>query len=144
MSPLEKPLDTKKHASLRIDWVVERYGLLTNPLAPVCYIDEKWFYRVNRRRKIKHLPLVEGEENNITVAQKGKMISRRFPIKTMFMGVVARPIPHRRFGGKVLMERVSTTKRVKKATSHRNFTDDALVNEAICNGEWRELIGSTE
>ena len=42
------------------------------------------------------------------------------------------------------MERVSTTKRVKKATSHRNFTDDALVNEAICNGEWRELIGSTE
>ena len=54
LSPLEKPLDTKKHAALRIDWVVERYGLLTNPFAPVCYIDEKWFYRVNRRRKIKH------------------------------------------------------------------------------------------
>ena len=72
------------------------------------------------------------------------MISRRFPIKTMFMGVVARPIPHRRFGGKVLMERVSTTKRVQKATSHRNFSDDALVNEAIINGEWKNLICSTE
>ena len=29
ISPLEKPLDSKEHCALRIDWVVEYYGILT-------------------------------------------------------------------------------------------------------------------
>ena len=71
---------------------------------------------------------------------KGKMLSRRFPIKTMFMGVVGRPIPHRDFDGKIFMERVSRTKLVATATAHTNFSDDALVNDAMKKGDWRHLV----
>ena len=140
MSPVEKPLDSPEHCVKRIDWVINNYGLLTNPYSPVCYIDEKWFYRVNRRRAIKVLPKNDFELDNVEIARKGKMLSRRFPIKTMFMGVVGRPIPHREFDGKIFMERVSRTKFVTTATAHTNFSDDALVNDAIKKGDWRLLV----
>ena len=106
ISPIEKPLDTPKHCKLQIAWVFEWYGLLTNPYSPICYIDKKWFYWVSRRRKIKVLPNSDMETQDTEVGRKTKMLSHRFPIKTMFMGVVARPIPHRQFNGKIILERV--------------------------------------
>ena len=143
ISPVEKPLDTPEHCLKRIDWEIDWYGLLTNPFSPVCFIDEKWFYRVNRRRAMKVLPKNACENDDIVVMKKSKMLPRRFPIKTMFIGVVARPIPHRSFNGKIFMERVSKTKCITSATSHTNFSDDALVNDAIKKGDWRELVDET-
>ena len=138
ISPLEKPLDSEEHCLKRIDWVIKYYGLLTNPYCPVCYIDEKWFYRVNRRRKLKILPKGKGEDNDTSLPSKQKMLSRRFPIKTMFMAVVARPMKHRNFDGKIFLERVLKTRFLEKATAHQNFTDDAIANEMLKNGEWRQ------
>ena len=139
-SGLEKPLDSEKHKLLRKDWVMKWYGLLTSPFAPVCYIDEKWFYRTNRRRKIKILPLGKHEESGDDAYSHPKMLSRRFPIKSMFMGVVGRPVAHRQFDGKIFLERVSKTKYITMCTAHTNFSDDALVNAEIKNGEWRKLF----
>ena len=68
------------------------------------------------------------------------MLSRRFPIKAMFMGVVGRPIPHRNFDGKIFLERVSERIPVSKITSHQNFSDDVIINQGIKNGEWRTLF----
>ena len=144
ISPIEKPLDTPQHCALRIDWVLNNYGRLTNPYLPICYIDEKWFYRVSRRRKLKLLPKGEHENDNVDKAQKSTMLSRRFPIKTMFMAVVARPIPHRNFDGKVHIERVSKTRILSTATSHSNFTDDALNNDALKKGMWREICSEMD
>ena len=76
VSPIEKPLDNNEHRELRKKWVVKYYGLLTNPYTPVCFIDEKWFYRVNRRRAIKVLPHGKGEKGKINKAKKGKMLSQ--------------------------------------------------------------------
>ena len=101
VSGLEKPLDSEKHKILRRQWVVKWYGLLTSVFTPVCYIDEKWFYRTNRRRKIKLLPLGNSEREGDDAYSHPKMLSRRFPIKSMFMGVVGRPCPHRQFDGKI-------------------------------------------
>ena len=56
------------------------------------------------------------------------------------MGVVGRPMKHRGFDGKILLERVSKTKYITKCTAHTNFSDDALVNTEIKNGEWKKLI----
>ena len=56
------------------------------------------------------------------------------------MGVVGRPIPHRGFDGKIFLERVSKTKYITMCTAHTNFSDDALVNAEIKNGEWRKLL----
>ena len=134
-SGLEKPLDLEKHKLLRKDWVMKWYGLLASPFAPVCYIDEKWFYRTNRRRKIKILPLGKHEESGDDAYSHPKMLSRRFPIKSMFMGVVGRPVAHRQFDGKFFLERVSKTKYITMCTAHTNFSDDALVNAEIKNGE---------
>ena len=144
LSPLEKPLDTPKHCADRIEWVFNHYGLLTNPFEPVTYIDEKWFYRQNRRRKIKWLPKGEKERGNIEKAEKPNMLSRRFPVKTMFMAVVGRPIPHRNFDGKIHIERVSKSRILTSATAHTNFTHDAISNGAIKQGDWKGLVGSTD
>ena len=60
LSPLEKPLDTPKHCKARKQWALKNYGLLTCPLTPIVFLDEKWFYRVNRRGKsITNLPLYQ-------------------------------------------------------------------------------------
>ena len=42
------------------------------------------------------------------------MRSRRFPVKSMFMGVVDRPRPDKKFDGRNLLVRVSRTNVIKK------------------------------
>ena len=71
------------------------------------------------------------------------MLSRRFPVKTMFMGIVGRPQRHRDFNGKILMHRVSKRRYITSLTAHTNFTDDAVLNAQIKEGEWRHLIDVT-
>ena len=125
---------------MRKEWVITYYGLLTCLYNPVTYIDKKWFYRTNRRRKVKLLPIGKHESKGDDAYIHPKMLSRRYPIKFMFMGVVGRPIPHRGFDGKIFLERVSKTKYITMCTAHTNFSDDALVNAEIKNGDWRKLI----
>ena len=123
-SPKEKPLDTPVHCTLRLKWVRIHHFKLNNPFTPVAHLDEKFFYTTNRRRKIKVLPPGPLESESDALFIMPKMLSRRFPIKAMFMGVVGRPIPHRNFNGKIFLERVSERIPVSKITSHQNFTDD--------------------
>ena len=139
-SPFEKPLDTQKHCEERKAWVVKYYGLLTCPLTPVCYIDEKWFYTTNRRRKIKKLPRGPHEPIGADKVFTQKMISRRYPVKCMFMGVVGRPLPYRKFNGRIYLQRISKEKYIEKCTAHSNFSEDALINDSIKNGSWRTLL----
>ena len=141
MSAKEKPLDSEEHCLLRKGWVIKNYGLLTCLFAAVAYIDEKWFYRTNRRRLIKFLKQGPHEKKGADNIIFPKMLSRRYPVKSMFMGVVGRPVPHRQFDGKIFMERVSETKFITKCTAHTNFSDDALINSEIKNGKWKEMIG---
>ena len=47
VSPIEKPLLTDDHKRKRKRWVVDCFSLLTNPLSPVAFLDEKWFYTTN-------------------------------------------------------------------------------------------------
>ena len=61
LSPFENPLDTEIHCTEIVDWVVKNYVLLTGEYTPVAFLDEKWFYRVNRRRKIKYLSCSKGD-----------------------------------------------------------------------------------
>ena len=60
-----------------------------------------------------------------------KMLPRRFPIKSMCMGVVGSPIPYYNFNGNIFLERVSKRRFIQKCLSHTNFTDDALLNIEI-------------
>ena len=80
---------------------------MTNEEAPVTYLDEKWFYTTNRRRRIKRLPVGEGEEEGADTLPQPKVLSRRFPVKAMFMGVVGRPVPSKAFDGRIHLERLT-------------------------------------
>ena len=124
----------------RLVWVRDHHFKLTNPFSYVCFLDEKLFYTTTRRNKIKKLPRGPYEKEGADVVIQPKVISRRFPVKSMFLGVVSRPIPHRNFDGRIHLERISTQETVKKLTATQNFSDDVIVNQAIKNGEWRQLF----
>ena len=88
--PKEKPLDTPELIEKRNKWVREHFDLLTDKNKGIAYIDEKWFYVTNHRRKVKRLPLGPHEKEGDNSIELPKTRSRRFPIKSMFMGVVGR------------------------------------------------------
>ena len=92
---MEKPLDYPHPCTLRISWVVDRYGLLIRGYSPVAYITEKCFHKVNRCRAMKVLPKGEHESENKGELTFPNMLSRRFPVKTMFMTTVGQPLVHR-------------------------------------------------
>ena len=89
---------------------------------------------------MKILPKGTYEPDGADEYRRPKIISRRFPVKSMFLGVVGRPIPHRQFDGRILLERVSTTEPVTRQTATTNFSDDIFINNTIKSGEWRQLF----
>ena len=88
--------------------------MLTNKFANVAMFDEKWFYTTNRRRKIKKLPLGENEKEGDNKVKYPQTRSYRFPVKSVFMGVVGRPKPDKNVDDRILLERVSKTCVIKK------------------------------
>ena len=68
---------------------------------------------------------------------------RRFPVKTMFMGIVARPQKHHDFNGKIFMKRVSKKRYLGTMTNHGNFSEDAIIISQIKSDEWNSLIDVT-
>ena len=121
-------------------WVRKWWDLLTDQSQPVCYLDEKWFCITNRRRKIERLPLGDGEAPGSDFIPAPKMRSRRFPVKSMFMGVVAKPQAEKGFNGGIHLERISVRDKVTKKSAHQRFSDDRNLNNEIKQGEWRKLL----
>ena len=99
-------------------WVAKYYHLFVDAAIPMAHLDEKWFYITNRRRQIKVLPPLPGEPPGINTAIQPKMRNRRYPVKVMFMGVVANPIPLCDFDGKIFLERISKQKITTITTHH--------------------------
>ena len=95
------------------------------------YLYEKWFYRVNRRRKIKYLPDRGLNLKDKLVVPKMKSLSRRFSIKSMYMGVMGHPQRHRGFDGRICIKRISRTRFVPNCSIHINFSDDVIINHQI-------------
>ena len=139
MSPIEKPLDTLTHIQARIEWVRKYYDLLTDDDSPVAFLDEKWFYTTNRRNKLKHLPLQPGEAPGSDKLYRSKMRCRCHPVKSMFLGVVARPRPHLHFDGKIHIERFSKTRPSTRMCTHTSFSHDICINLMLKKGQWMDL-----
>ena len=99
-------MDTPAHKSNRLIWVKDWYDVLTDKFANIAMLDEKWFYTTNRRRK-KKLPIGPGEVDGDDTSKHPQMRSLRFPVKSMFMGVVGRPRPNKNFDGRICLERIS-------------------------------------
>ena len=127
----------------RIAWVQKWGERFSDPNAPVCYLDEKWFYTSSRRRKIKFLPPGPGEEAGAALIIRPKIRSRRYPVKVMYLGVVARPIKDEAkgidFNGRIALKRVARERKVLRMTKNKKFSPDVKVNDEIKKGGWKEF-----
>ena len=56
---------------------------------------------------VKKLPLRAGEMEGDDTTKHQQMISRRFSVNSMLMGVVGRPRPNKNFDGRICLERIS-------------------------------------
>ena len=114
VSSIEKPLLTMEHKQQRRQWAKDNWNILTDPNKPVCFADEKWFYTTNRRKTMKVLPETDKEKasNKKIWHSRPKIRSRHFPVKVMYLGVVAAPQPDHNFDGRVFMKRVSKRKKL--------------------------------
>jgi len=123
-----KPLLTEGKKVQHVSWCERSKGMsLLKRKFYACWIDEKWFYISSGRSKEKHLPLAAFEiEQDVQTPAPPAARSRRFMVKVMFMGVIARPVnPLIRFlgrcrpgwmDGKIFLKRVSKMK-VRKSSS---------------------------
>ena len=145
-SPIEKPLLTEQHKNDRLLWAQTHFDKLSNPSVPFAFLDEKWFYTTNRRRKVKILPKADCEQTAPDIVELPRIRSRRFPVKVMFLGVVACPNDEHDFDGKILLKRVSRRRQVHRASTNKRFSVDALVNDILKRGEesWHNLYTTGE
>ena len=102
-----------------------------------CFIDEKWFYIITKRKKRKYLPPHPTEDPDDVFEPARKIRSRRYPTKVMFMGIVAPPNEEMLFDGKIMMKRVSKNVESKALSYNQQFSSDYHVNQLLKQGEWR-------
>jgi len=140
VSAIEKPLLTSEHRQQRVEWARRWFDTLRDPLAPVAFLDEKWFYTTNRRRKLKVLPKNEEEAGQPVPYRRPRIRSRRYPVKVMYLGVVAAPRVDYSFDGRVCLHRVSRRKTLARASRNKRYSVDVLVVEAIVRGEWHNFV----
>jgi hypothetical protein len=76
------------------------------------YLDEAWNYLWSRRKKMKHLPRADFEEEGIDRVCVRRVLSRTNPVNTIFMGVVFPPNPEHNFDGKIAIKRISRSRQL--------------------------------
>ena len=134
----EKPLLTEEHKASRLEHA-NIIRTLHEQGAIICYLDEKWFYLFSHRKKSKHLPRAEFEEEGADRMRVRRVISRRHPVKTMFMGVITQPQRENNFNGLLSIKRLSEQQVLLRGTHRHRFHLDYDVNRLIVEGEWRRL-----
>ena len=134
----QKPFLTDEQKQARVTYANKIKQLLAQN-KHIAYLDEKWFYVFSRRKTMKDLPRAIFEEEGIDRIKVKKVISRRHPIKTMFMGVITKPDPQNNFDGKIAMVRLSKQEELGSPSHRYRFSKDHEINQQIKNGDWREL-----
>ena len=144
-SAIEKLRLTEVHKGDRVIWVDRWEPHFLREEFPVAYLDEKWFYPATRRNLLKCLPCGPTEPKGADIIIRPRARSCRFPIKVMYLGVVARPrtfttgvFNGRSFNGRIMLERISKTEAVKSKTKHSRFSRDANINYEIKCGGWKK------
>ena len=75
--------------------------------------------------------MISHEPKGVDFIIHPEILSRRFPVKTMFLGVVKRSRPDYNFDEKILSEIVSKIEIINKRIAHNFFTDDAIINSKL-------------
>ncbi|GFH56775.1 predicted protein [Chaetoceros tenuissimus] len=158
--PVVRPRLTEDHKKRRREWCPKMKKHVDEG-SHLCFLDEKWVYMKNGRKKDKHMPIEEWEKEDEECQKykvgERKARSKRFPSKVMTMGVVAPPVtdpeilrqaltkngqlnpdgtyqPWR--NGRIFMKRVSKMKETKRASSHTKFHDSVKIQELFRKNDW--------
>ena len=148
------PLLTKEKKEKRVAWCNWMQDKLNNIKVGFncCYIDEKWFYPSSGRCMEKNLPLANFETDSNTHVPNTALVSRRYIIKVMFMGIIAPPALRiqrwlgmlRRgwMNGKIGLHRVSEEEYLSRMVRNQKFADNSRVNETIKQGAWKDIYAN--
>ena len=85
------------------------------------------------------LPTGPGEMDGGDTTKHPQMRSRRFLVKSMFMGVVGRSRLDKNFDGRIFLERIRKKYTIWKRITNQRFSDDVLINSEIKNRKWRHF-----
>jgi len=82
-----KPYLTTDQKKARKEWCMRIKSLIAEHGNNFycCFLDEKWFYTVSRRRKVKFLPPIDGEDENKIRPWKPRLVSRKNDIKVSIL-----------------------------------------------------------
>ena len=67
------------------------------------------------------------------------MRSRRFLVKSIYIGVIRWSRLDNKFIDNILLERLRKTHIVKKKIAHQCFSDDVIINSESKAGRWKDL-----
>ena len=141
---ISRPILTSDRKLQRIEWcrgwfrifsIAKRQGKRIY----IAWLDEKWFYTRSGRKKAKFLPLGPGERPGDDDLPVVRTASRRFPSKTMFLAVIAKPEPEHAMDGKIKLLRLSRTDVASKRSCTELFSDITAINEDI-KRNWRLFV----
>ena len=107
-------------------------------------MDKKWMYTSSRRKKMKISPAAPFEDPDEVAVTFPKVRSRRFPTKVMYMGIIAPPSLQHNFDGKIMMKRISAKRPSQQEAFNNKITDNAIINELIESGGWKDLVSDGE
>jgi len=105
-----------------------------------CLLEREVLLYNDSQEVLKNLPKAVNEKEGCDRLILPKIMSRQFPIKYMFLGIVRWSAKHLGFDGKILLECVSEEVAASRLTAHTNFSDDMLINWAITNDDWQKII----
>ena len=72
------------HNKQRVVCAQNWFDTSMNPKKPVAFLDEKWFYTTNCRRRLKLLPKTNNGETDIPEYQHPGIHLHQFPVKVSF------------------------------------------------------------
>ena len=137
-----KPRLTDEHIKNRVEFAKKWLELLAKEEEIYyCFLDEKWFYTSSRRKKEKHLPCADFEDQKYDIHIAKKVRNRRHPCKVMFLGIVGPPIEGK-MDGKILIKRVCHKYKRKQGSYHQNFSPFFEENNRLRLEHWKTLVPS--
>ena len=107
--------------------------------ALVCFLDKKCFYTTVHQRRLNYLPQRPHKQEGIDRVKLPRALSCRFPVRVIFMGVVATPLPEIGFDGRIFLKRISERKAWKKTSYNQSLPENENLNSSLMKkiGGWR-------
>jgi hypothetical protein len=140
VSPTTKPMLNDTHIKDRFNWALKWKAWLRLPKNQrhCVFLDEKWFYITTKRRKLRKLPPHPLTETATDAhVYQPKALSRRYPVKVMFQGIISRPYPEHHFNGCIMLKRCSKTRKSKRLSYNQYFDDSYHITHLLKTNDWK-------